>query len=140
LDRRRRLQTVGIRRAAFALLLSVAAGACSSGSDDAGGTTAAPSPTTASVSSGSDAPPATAADGEEATTVPAAPDTTTLAGYYESLGVAPDVAECYARELAALGITEIGDLEADAEKSAAAAGRFDACIADPTTGASTSAP
>ena len=87
--------------------------------------------TTAAGDTGSAATTTAGADGASATT--------DLAGYYESIGVAPDVADCYARALADIGITEVGLLETDPEKSAAAAALFDGCIADPS-GTATSTP
>ena len=122
---------------ALAVTFSGLSFACSS---DDGGDAVGPAVTTASAGAAATA----ADDGTAAATSagdPAAggPATTDLAGYYESIGVAPDVADCYARELEKLGITEVGLLETDPEKSAAAAGLFDACVADPT-GSATSSP
>ena len=131
------------------IALTVAAagflGACSS--DDTGGA-AAPETTAASgpavTTAGNEGSVAAAAgDAGSAATTAAGTDgasaTTDLAGYYESIGVAPDVADCYARALADIGITEVGLLETDPEKSAAAAALFDGCIADPS-GTATSTP
>jgi hypothetical protein len=124
-----RWQGVGI--VALAVAACGLLGACSS-DDDGGGsavdTTLSSGPVVTTAGDGSD-PATTAASG--------APVSTDLRGYFESIGVAPDVADCYAAALADIGITEVGLLETDPEKSAAAAALFDACIADPT-GAATS--
>ena len=109
-------------------------GACSSDDNNGGASgadTTAPSGPVVTTAGNDSGPASTAAGG--------APATTDLAGYYESIGVAPDVAECYSAALAEIGITEVGLLETDPEKSAAAAALFDACVADPS-GAATSAP
>ncbi len=68
-------------------------------------------------------------------TKPATNDATnTLLAHYTGLGVEESVARCYVKELTALGVTDLEQLESNQTVGAKAADKFDVCASSgPTT-------
>lgn len=117
------------------LLAVVALGACSSGVDPATGSEAtvpAPGAGGTGVTTEGGTPVTSGATGVEVVQSPAA-----IEEYYQKLGVAQPVIDCYLEALDELGVTSLNQLEDDQTLGAEAADRFDGCVAEVGTAAVT---
>ena len=122
-----------MNRPTLVVLAVLALSACSSDGPAGGAGDDAPA-TTAGAGVGADGGTTVPAG---SVTAPAVQSPEAMFEYYQKLGVAEPVIDCYLEALADLGVTSLNQLEDDQALGAEAADRFDGCVAELGTATTT---